>query len=120
MALLPRPLLLLATLRHAGAVLPLANFSTVPASSWCGNQSGPLSPAAVRAFAGRAFAVFEKDMSQSAAPVGQLEELKIAREAERVRVRPLPPPASQLCGDLCCLLGRRRPPRCGRARPSRK
>jgi len=26
MALLPRPLLLLATLRHAGAVLPLANF----------------------------------------------------------------------------------------------
>jgi hypothetical protein len=92
MALLPRPLLLLATLRHAGAVLPLANFSTVPASSWCGNQSGPLSPAAVRAFAGRAFAVFElKDTPQSAAPVGPRAELTLARAAAPVRVRPPPP-----------------------------
>ena len=35
----------------ATAALPAANFSRVPISSWCGNQTGPLSPAVARAFA---------------------------------------------------------------------
>ena len=60
-------------------------------------MSGPLSPATVDTFARRPFVVFEKDMAQSAAPVGAHEELKIAAEATRVRaasarLRPGQPP----------------------------
>jgi len=39
------------------STLPLANFSTVPIASWCGNASGPLSAASAEAFAARPFVV---------------------------------------------------------------
>ena len=66
-------------------VLPAANFSRVPVSSWCGNQSGPLSVSVAQTFATRPLVVFEKDMAQSSPPVGACEELKISAAAAQVR-----------------------------------
>ena len=86
--MMPLPPLLLRLLAAAGAAtaaLPAANFSRVPISVWCGNQTGPLSAAAARAFALRPLVVFEKDMAQSVPPVGEYEELKIAHAAEQLR-----------------------------------
>jgi hypothetical protein len=66
-------------------VLPAANFSRVPVSSWCGNQSGPLSHSVAQTFAMRPLVVFEKDMAQASPPVGACEELKISAAAAQVR-----------------------------------
>eukprot|EP01051_Picozoa_sp_SAG22_P004991 SAG22_NODE_284_length_13033_cov_21.541828_9_plen_349_part_00 len=74
---------------EATALLPAADFSTVPVATWCGNVTGPLSAATVLAFAARPFAVFEKDMSQFAAPPNRTEEAKIAHAAAQVRAASL-------------------------------
>ena len=70
---------------NSASTLPLANFSTVPVASWCGNASGPLSTPSLLTFASRPFVVFEKDMAQNWPPQNRYQELKIAAAARAVR-----------------------------------